>query len=161
MIGECATGGAIWRTAGGVSRCMVRGTNGGSARGGTGESIGGEIRWGIGGATAASTRGVIGGETTGGLSRCVIDGAAMAACGFSTKMRSRHLGHRMHAPFAPFSNASFRRYSVMQELHRTTMPMAQPAPRRKPCPIIGRYSVKGKDLTMGRYIVEDCFRTVI
>ena len=55
----------------------------------------------------------------------------------------------MHAPFAPFSNASFRRYSVMQELHLTTMPMAQPVPRRKRFYIIGGTALKGKEPAMG------------
>ena len=156
-IGGCATDGAICRTDEGVSRETVRDASGGSARGGTGEPIGGEIRWGIGGAVAGLTRCAIGGVTTGGVTRCVIDGAAGAACGFSTKMRSRHLGHRMHAPFAPFSNTSFRRYSVMQELHWTTMPIARTVPRRISCHIIGRYSVKSKHLAMGRYMVEGRF----
>ena len=171
---ECANAGSIWRTAGCVSRDTARDGNCGTTLGGSEEpigggtrctigiAIGGATRWGIGVATAGLTRCAIGGVTTEGVTGCVPDcgtvgdeirfvigGAAGAACGFSMKMRSRHLGHRMHAPFAPFSNASFRRYSVMQELHWTTMPMVQPAPRRKACPIIGRYFVKGKHLAMG------------
>jgi len=171
-IGGCATAGAIWRTAGGVSRGTAREAKSGSASAGTVEPIGGgarctigvarggRTRWGTGGVAGGLTRNVIDGVTTGGLTRCLIDGAAGTACGFSTKIRSRHLGHRMHAPFAPFSNASFRRYSVLQELHWTTMPMARPVPRRKPRPIIGIYSVKGKHLVMGRHTVRGCFRTV-
>ena len=140
--GNCGTTlGRSEKPIGGGTRCTI-----GIAIGG---AIGGATRWGIGVATAGLTRCAIGGVTTEGVTGCVTDGvaggitleviggvtsggvprwgiggAAGAACGFSTKMRSRHLGHRMHAPFAPFSNASFRRYSVMQELHRTTMTMA-------------------------------------
>ena len=130
--------------AGGVRRGAGRYAGGGTTRSGTGGTLGGGTRCTIGVAPGGSTRDVIGDVTVGDETRCGIGGATGVACGFPTMMRSRHLGHRMHAPFAPFSNASFRRYSVMQKLHWTTMPMARPVPRRIPCPIIGRYSVKGK-----------------
>ena len=148
-VGDAAGGATLdicGGTAGSVSRGTARGSNGGSASGETWEPIGGGTRCPIGVARRDGPQWDIG-------------GAAAAACGFSTKMRSWHLGHRMHAPFAPFSNASFRRYPVLQELHWTTMPMAQPVPRRKPRPIIGRYSVKGKHTVKSRYIGEGCFRT--
>jgi hypothetical protein len=171
--GEATFEGEFGDATGGVTRGTVRDANGGTSLGGTGGPIGDGTRWEIGGATGGLTRGVIGGVTTGGAThcviggvttgggtRCVIAGAAKGACGFPTIMRSRHLGHRMHAPFAPFSNASFRRYSVMQHVHLTTMTMAQPVPSRKPFPIIGRYFVKSKDFPMGRCIIEGCFNTV-
>ena len=139
------------------------------------DAVGGQAHPGdaIGGATGGATRCGIGGATgraiegaAGGVTRCPIGGAIWGGRGFLTIMRSRHLGHRMHAPFAPFSNATFRRKSVLQDSHLTTMTMALTCPPSKTCPIIGRYAVKGKDSPMpdppmGRHIVDGCFRTFV
>jgi len=84
--------------------------------------------------------GAVAGEFRGCDLRCdtgIRCDATVGRCGFTTMMRSRHLGHRMHAPFAPFSNVSSRRYSVMQHLQWTTMTMTWSPSRRIPFRIIG------------------------